>query len=385
MLSIEAFSNLLQVLYSAPLQQEQWQRFLTSVCEYTGSNLGVFISADTRTGLSVLASGGQHGESATILDYNRQFAQKDPFRPAIVRRCRSRNPVGVYSEEELVPSQDFLQSQIYRGLLGPANLRYAAITILACTVRKLDAISLWRTPEEGPVDADSRRLLELLIPHVQTALEVRRVLGATEQRLAGAEAMANASPTATFLLTRQGGLQHWNSSAEALVRSGNGLALTNGCLAACDSEAHAALSKLFHDAALPAVSLSEPQPSHFLSLARPSGKRPLQLIATPLPETHRQRSRADLLLLVTDPEKPSNFPDDALRALYDLTPAETEIANGLLMGYSPEEIACLRRVSASTVRQQVKSMLDKTGTSRQSEMVRLLMTLPQAPAQAMQL
>jgi len=35
-------------------------------------------------------------------------------------------------------------------------------------------------------DADSRRLLDLLIPHVQTALEVRRVLGAGEERPARA-------------------------------------------------------------------------------------------------------------------------------------------------------------------------------------------------------
>ena len=116
-------------------------------------------------------------------------------------------------------------------------------------------------------------------------------------------------------------------------------------------------------------------------MQRASGKRPFQLIATPLPETHRQRSKADLLLLVTDPEKPSNFPDDMLHALYDLTPTETEVANGLLMGYSPQEIACLRRVSTGTVRQQVKSMLSKTGTNRQCDMVRLFMTLPQVPVQ----
>ena len=68
-------------------------------------------------------------------------------------------------------------------------------------------------------------------------------------------------------------------------------------------------------------------------------------------------------------------------ALYDLTPAETEIANGLLMGYSPEEISCLRRVVITTVRYQIKSMLHKTVTSRQSDMVRLFMTLPQLPVQ----
>lgn len=55
--------------------------------------------------------------------------------------------------------------------------------------------------------------------------------------------------------------------------------------------------------------------------------------------------------------------------------------NLALMGYSSEEIACLRRVSTGTVRQQLKSMLNKTGTKRQSDMVRLFMTLPHTPPQ----
>jgi len=52
------------------------------------------------------------------------------------------------------------------------------------------------------------------------------------------------------------------------------------------------------------------------------------------------------------------------------------VANGLLTGYSLEEIAALRRVSIGTVRQQVKAMLGKSGTSRQSDLVRLLLNLP---------
>jgi DNA-binding CsgD family transcriptional regulator len=382
MVSVAVFSELLQVLYSAPLQQEQWHQFLKHVCEYTGSSLGVFIAGDTGTGLAVLAHGGTRDNSATVSLYNQRYAQSDPFRPAVVRRCRAGIPEGIYTEEELIPSNQFLQTEIYRGLLGPVNLRHAAITVLACTVRRMDVISLWRTPEEGPISTDARRLMDLLIPHVQTALKVRRALGAAEQRLADAEAMANASPTATFVLTRNGRVQHWNSAGESLVRVNDILRIADGRLTTCNQENDAALAKLFQDAVLPSYSLSGSRTNHVLSLHRPTGKQPLQLLATPLPESHRMRSQADLLLLISDPEKPPSFPDDILRALYDLTPAETEVANGLLMGYSLEEISCLRGVSAGTVRQQVKSMLNKTGTTRQSELVRLLMTLPQSPAKA---
>ncbi len=52
------------------------------------------------------------------------------------------------------------------------------------------------------------------------------------------------------------------------------------------------------------------------------------------------------------------------------------------MGYSLEEIANLRHVSPGTVRIQIKSLLGKTGTACQADLVRLLMTLPQPPAAA---
>jgi DNA-binding CsgD family transcriptional regulator len=135
------------------------------------------------------------------------------------------------------------------------------------------------------------------------------------------------------------------------------------------------------EVASPSFPPADSQSDGFLSLERASGKKPLQAIATPMPDSLRLRSGGDLMLLVTDPERPFSFPDDALHALYGLTPAEIEVADGLLMGYSTEEISCLRRVSPATVCQQVKSMLSKTEASRQSEMVRLLMTLPQTPVQ----
>lgn len=381
MVTLDAFSELLHVLYSAPLQQEQWQRFLALVSQHTASRSGYFLSADTRTGLAILAEGGKTIGEIRISAYNDSYAKRDPFRGSLFRYSRKGNPVGVFTDEELLPHEGLLRTDLFRDLLSPANLRHGTFAILALSVRRFDAISVWRTSDEGPMPPDSRRLLELLIPHIQTALEVRRILGATQQRLASAEAMANASPCASFVLNRNGSILHWNTGAESLVRDGDALTVANGRLTACDCQSRIALTKLLLDVTSPSVSLFATKSSRFLALQRASNKRPLQAMATPLPETLR-RSGGDLMLLVTDPERSFNFPDDALHALYHFTPAETEVANGLLMGYSAQEIACLRRVSAATVRQQIKSTLNKTGVSRHAEMVRLLMTLPHAPFRA---
>jgi hypothetical protein len=47
MVSLEAFSELLEVLYSAPLQQEQWERFLVLVSKHTESEYGAFLCASS--------------------------------------------------------------------------------------------------------------------------------------------------------------------------------------------------------------------------------------------------------------------------------------------------------------------------------------------------
>jgi DNA-binding CsgD family transcriptional regulator/PAS domain-containing protein len=375
MVSLEAFSELLEVLYSAPLQQEQWERFLVLVSRHTESEYAAFLCANSRLGLSVFAQGGSSIlDGVDMLAYKERFAPSDPFRAPVLQIGRP----AVVQGEDLLPNEALLKTDLYRQLLAPQGYRYATLVLLSVTVRRLEVISIYRTFDQGPMDDDSNRLLNLLLPHIQKALEIRHVIGVVQQRLAGAEAMVDSSATATFLLTKQGRVLHRNTAAESLLRETNALALQEGTLIATEARFKEALRKLFQDAAVPVSPKWKAEPVHALALHRASGKKPLQLLASPLPPSHRDRSKADLVLLVTDPEKPLSFPDDVLHALYGLTPAQTEVANGLLTGYTLDEIATLRRVSLGTVRQQVKSILSRTGTSRQSDLIKLLMTLPQA-------
>jgi DNA-binding CsgD family transcriptional regulator len=375
MIGIDAFSELLSALYSSPLQQEQWQQFLMLVCKHTQSINGYFLSADTSSGAAAMAAGGRQEVQTAVSQYNTKHVESDPLRSAIIRMRRT----GVFTENELLPQDGLLATQMYRELLVHINHRYAAVALINLSIRRMDGITIWRSEDEGPMEPDSRRLLELLLPHIRIALEISRRLGITRQQLADARTMADAAATATFLVTQRGVVEHCNAAAESLLREADGITLINGKLVAAGS-ARGALSRLLLDAASPSFPLSPGQPNRALSLQRPSGKPSLQLLASPLPPAHRSTSNADMLLLVSDPARPIQFPDDTLRALYKLTPAETEVANGLLMGYSAQEIALLRHVSVGTTRQQLHSMMGKTGTARQSDMVRLLMALPRTPS-----
>jgi DNA-binding CsgD family transcriptional regulator len=375
MIAVEAFSDLLAVLYSAPLDQEQWKRFLALLNKHTQSSVAVFICADNRLGLSVRAFGSATSFERDISTYNQKYAANDPFRGAVIRNGRT----GVFQGSDLYPDREFLQSTLYCELLNSMGLRHVTLIPLTLSVRRFETISVWRSPQYGPMTEECNHLLNLLFPHIQKALEIRQVLGVTQQRLASVQAMSDASSTATFLLTGQGRVVHSNAAADAIVDDGGALSVRNGALVATDCRTGEALRAILLKSVAPTFKVTTPNLTYALSIPRNDGRQPLQLLASPLPHPHRCTSGADLLLLVTDPEKSSTFPDSVLHSLYGLTPAETEVANGLLMGYSLEEIASLRRVTLGTVRIQMKCLFSKTRTSRQGELVRLLMTLPQPP------
>jgi DNA-binding CsgD family transcriptional regulator len=65
-----------------------------------------------------------------------------------------------------------------------------------------------------------------------------------------------------------------------------------------------------------------------------------------------------------------------LRALYRLTPTESRLADLLLEGFDVREIADRMRITLETGRFHLKRVLAKTGTRRQVELIRLMLSLP---------
>jgi DNA-binding CsgD family transcriptional regulator len=84
------------------------------------------------------------------------------------------------------------------------------------------------------------------------------------------------------------------------------------------------------------------------------------------------------LLTLYDVRAPHRIDASAVAAVFDLTPAEAGVAAALAEGRSPFEIAASRRISITTVRSQLRALLGKTGTRRQTDLVSRLLSLPRA-------
>ena len=118
-----------------------------------------------------------------------------------------------------------------------------------------------------------------------------------------------------------------------------------------------------------------------LAVSRPSGRRPLSVLVTPVRHRHQiqrpllsadVRRRAAVLVTVSDPEDTLQPPAEYLTRLFDLTPAEARLAAALAARLSVEDYAEQAKITIGTARWTLKRVLEKTGCRRQSELVHLL-------------
>ena len=79
---------------------------------------------------------------------------------------------------------------------------------------------------------------------------------------------------------------------------------------------------------------------------------------------------------ITDPEMAAGRSQGVIRELFGLSAAEARVAERLMLGESPEQVAASLDVKTSTARWHLAALYRKTGTSRQAQLVRLLMSVP---------
>ena len=82
------------------------------------------------------------------------------------------------------------------------------------------------------------------------------------------------------------------------------------------------------------------------------------------------------LLFIGDPERPVDIDPRRLIRLYGLSRAESRVAVLLGQGQRLEQIAEALGLTYETVRKHLKQIFIKTGTDRQAELVRTLVTGP---------
>lgn len=229
-----------------------------------------------------------------------------------------------------------------------------------------------RRPETGEV------VLGELAWHLLRALRLHRALVGGQVRGFATALVLDSLPFGVVLVNMTGRVLQANRFGEEILAAGDGLAREGAGLRAGSG---ADTERLNHVIAQVAGSVVESgtTPVGVLSLERPSMSPPWLVVVVPV----HARRRADTVteiaaLFVTEAAggNPTGIPPEAVARLFGLTPAEARLLIALIDGLNLDQAAGRFEVSKNTLRNQLNQIFRKTGVSKQSELVRLILSSP---------
>jgi DNA-binding CsgD family transcriptional regulator len=114
-------------------------------------------------------------------------------------------------------------------------------------------------------------------------------------------------------------------------------------------------------------------PGGMMTIPRPSGRRPFEILITPLREGALMLApQHGAAVFLIDPENRPQPNDRVLIKRFGLTRAEARLTLRLAQGASLKQAAEEFGLSRNTVRSQLQKILEKTGTVRQGELISLV-------------
>jgi DNA-binding CsgD family transcriptional regulator len=191
------------------------------------------------------------------------------------------------------------------------------------------------------------------------------------------ETTLDALSIAALLVNGKGHIRHMNQRAAAYLNAEDCLLLQDGRLTANKPSEGSRLESLISSAASCGRNGSEVAPGGAIRLSRLRTEEPLYITVIPVPNDNQLADGASsALVFVSDPSASPRPRTSLLRQLYGLTPAEARVAHLLFEGAEVREAAERIGITLETCRFHIKRVLAKTETHRQTELLRLMLSLP---------
>lgn len=244
--------------------------------------------------------------------------------------------------------------------------------------RQAETVAVVREPGEAMEDALVRAgvhevlALDGLTPdHLVRALRrarLRQTMGAdAHQAREMAYALLDRIPLALILVRGNGRIVYANTRAERLVTAGQVLGRgPRGILHAGRRDDTEALLNT-----VAACARGDPGTEGAIALHAADGGAPASVIVVPAGQAAQGAA-----LFIAEPDSGVTIDAKRLAGLYGLTRSEARILARLACGETVDQIAKAGGHQLSTIRSQLKSVFAKTGTRRQPDLIKLVLSGP---------
>ncbi|MFR0690056.1 helix-turn-helix transcriptional regulator [Enterobacterales bacterium AE_CKDN230030158-1A_HGKHYDSX7] len=355
------YDRLVGLTYECVLDEGNWLPLLTELIAASGRQQGALLFWD-QTESGALASEINLCDPGAIDTYNREFCTIDPSKGFMLHR-----PVGHwYHDREEYGAQRMARDPYYQEFQRPNGMHN--VSCLKLNEQSTSGIYLSVLTSLGAryPDQQEQRLLTRLSQHLIRAARMFGRIDAMRQELAIRDLLLDQHPTPLWLLEGNARVLYANQAARQRLGQRNG-------------RFHETFGRLHcrgHDARLQALVRQAAPPAGQAGWLPLEGGGAEELLVTPVPAEanfNQPFQRPLVLLALLDAHRQSRV----LGELFGLTPAEQRLSGLLLRGLAPEQCADELGTSINTVRSQLRSLFRKTRTSRQAELVSLLVRLGQ--------
>ena len=366
---VEQFSALIGDIYDAALDPGLWPSVSESACAFLGASAAGLMWQDTlRKAAHVHFSWGMDSQYTQI--YSDTYCKLNPIFPTMLF-------FDVEDTWSIVPDcisrEEFCRSRFGREWLFPQGLVDGLFSNVEKSSTSCDTFLAVRTMANGIADDEMRRRFALVAPHIRRAVLIGQVI---DRKTIEAASLADSLDTLTagmFLVDAVGRILHANASALGMVAEANVLRAASGKLGAPDPQTGQALLDSFTasaggDAALGRKGIAVP-------LRARDGER---YVAHVLPLTSGARRRAGTsysavaTVFVHRAVLDLPSPPEAIAKQFQMTPAELRVLFAIIEVGGVPEVAEVLGISEGTVKTHLHHLFQKTGTTRQADLVKLV-------------
>lgn len=347
--------DLIALIYDAAVDRTLWSSVLEKIADHLHCSGSALIMQDRASGL------GEgvfiRSDPANLADYFGHFSTVNP----LIAASEHLRTGDVVTDRDVISRDRFTKSEYFQDFMLPNDMS----SMLAVTVlRDGDshcAFNFCRRPSQEEHDVEELAFGRRLMPHLQRAFAISLKLADAEANLGASAMIIDHLACGVVVFDTSGAVLHVNTAAERIADAADGFSF--GVRGVAGTELRSAVLR----AARGGDGAS-------MLLQRPSGRPALSALVTPLRQgpvwlPHRPAA----MLVLGDPDVSTVETEDRLRALYKLTGAEAAVSAHLMSGANPQDIAQRLGIGMATVRQHVGRAFAKTGTTRQAELVQLLL------------
>ena len=366
---MESFSDLIGDIYDTTLDRSLWPDVLKKITLFVeGASSAVFWNdAADRNGGIYFQDDGMEPRYRDI--YFEKYIKIDPTTTARFV-AQSEEPTATV---DLLPYDEFMRTRFYREWAQPQGLIDFIGVALEKATTSAAMFGVFRHERQGMVDEEMRRRMRLLTPHVRRAVLISKVIDFRQNEAAMLAQTLDGLRAATFLVDASGRLIRANAAGHLLLGDGDVLQIVAGRLGSSDRQIDESLRQIFLDAAEGDAAVGARGIA--LPLATSAGER---YVAHLLPLTSGTRRRTGLSFAATAAmfvhkatlEAPS--PHQAIAEAYKLTLAELRVLFAIVEVGGAPEVAEVLGIAASTVKTHLARVFEKTGATRQADLVKLV-------------